>query len=165
MAWSSVAASEVDAHSWRDHTQSVLELLMQDTQRALQAHAPRQPAAPPRAAPVVAQPKPAPVRDTIRLVELFGAGDQLTAVVQVNGQRKEYKPGASLPYAGGGRRVEYRLLRIVDTCVVLQKGKGAIRTACYEPQRAKPALSAVSVGSQVPAATALSAPLPYTRAP
>src|SRR5690606_18381346 len=92
------AQAQAAPPAWEEHAQSVLELLMTDTQRALQAAKLRQLSDTAQTASTV-KPKAAaspPARDTIRLLELFGYGEQLTAVLDVNGKRKKYLPGASL---------------------------------------------------------------------
>ncbi len=161
-AWAQSTSS-----SWEQHAQSVLDLLMLDTRRALDEHAARST----RSKAVVSQPERTqqsqgskPAVDQIKLVKLYGHSERLTVVLNVNGHRKEYRPGATLPYGGGGRHREYRLLRIVDTCVVLRKGNGPTRTACYQPQSRDP--HARTRNSARPAAlSSLAAPLPMQGEP
>lgn len=136
------AAGPVQASSeaWHAHAESVLELLQVDTRRALDNMAagrppaadatPRLPEPPAGGAPVRA------ARDRVELAALYGTDGKLTAVVYVNGQRKEYRPGATLPYAGEGASREYRLIRIVDSCVLLQRQNSRqTRSACFNPAR------------------------------
>lgn len=114
-----------------------------------------------RPAPAVPAPRPALASSGVRLTALYGTAGQLTAVLDVGGVRKEYRPGASLPYGGNGSATEYRLVRIVDTCVVLRRGtQGRLRTACYAPTSPVPRPS-----SHVGASPAmLAAPLPVDNA-
>src|SRR5690606_25504498 len=110
-------ASEKNADpGWREQITSVLELMQQDARKARQAAGLESPrtVAPERTAA-------AAVDDRLQLTALYGSAGALTVVVHVNGARKEYRPGATLPYGGAGSRKEYRLERIVDTCVVLRK--------------------------------------------
>lgn len=117
-----------DDLAWQDQTASVLELLQADTRRALlrEGGAATREASPAR--PV------APAEDVLRLAALYGTADQVTAVLYVNGVRKEYRPGASLPYGGAGSAREYRLQRVLDSCVVLRKARASrVRSVCFEP--------------------------------
>lgn len=162
VAWLSAGTSDAVARpgaTWEKHTESVLELLMQDTRRALEHYESRRTGSRPEVKPADRTPARA-MADRIELIELYGHGDTLTAVLAVNGQRKEYRPGATLPYGGQGSRNEYRLVRIVDTCVVLRKGSGPLRTACYQPRMH---YGTVRPGTAVRGRSAdgpLSAPLP-----
>lgn len=151
LACGAVWALPPDQAVWRDQTASVLELLKEDTRRALEqeglADRQRPADAPARAVP--------PAADTLRLAALYGTAGQLTAVLYVNGVRKEYRPGASLPYGGAGAVREYRLQRVLDSCVVVRKaGVARIRSVCFEPV-ADPALVAMPAE-----AAALDSPLP-----
>nr|MBF0684621.1 hypothetical protein [Pseudomonas sp.] len=135
---SSVSAS---SEAWHAHAESVLELLQADTRRALDNVAGRAPQAAgqmessgraPVAPDRVAADRVAP--DRLELAALYGTAGRLTAVVYVNGERKEYRPGATLPYAGKGAAGEYRLVRIVDTCVLLKRRNARqTRSACFNP--------------------------------
>ncbi len=161
------AAAQVGAsppeHAWHANASSVLELLQADTRRAfegLRAAEPPRDAAP--AAPVNSGPK----ADRIELAALYGTAGRFTAVVYVNGVRKEYRPGAKLPYAGGGSASEYRLLRIVDSCVILQKAKAArVRSACFRPASeadTAPSLAGSTALAAGDPGAALNTPLPVS---
>lgn len=160
-----LAHAEPQADAWHANADSVLELLQADTRRALEnANLPARdsPAAEPAQATAVKR------ADDIRLAALYGVDGNMTAVVYVNGVHKEYRPGAKLPYAGAGSAVEYRLLRIVDSCVVLQKkGSKRVRSACFQPAL-EPAFLAPRVGSTALAsgsADVLGSPLPLPARP
>lgn len=137
--------------AWHADTATVLELLRADAQRAMASLAPVLPA------PQEATTAVAPRQAQVRLAKLYGTAGQFTAVVYVDDVRKEYRPGASLPYGSRGGSAEYRLVRIVDTCVVLRRGGGGpIRTACFAPQpEPSGAPVAAAIGTDV-----LNAPLP-----
>ncbi|GAA5233810.1 hypothetical protein FOZ76_07030 [Verticiella sediminum] len=121
------------------HGQAAWHAEAQTVQALLQAERDRLPGAPHAHAGSAAQQAPARVLpgETLTLVELYGVGTQLTAVVLVDGVRKEYRPGASLPYGGRGAS-EYRLLGIVQGCALLRRGAGAVRTVCHRPAPAAP---------------------------
>lgn len=152
-------AAIASSEAWHAHAESVLELLQADTRRALAGMPGASgPAAPAARSPV--QPPKAP--DRIELTALYGTDGKFTAVVHVNGVRKEYRPGATLPYAGNGAAREYRLVRIVDSCVLLKKqNQSRTRSACFNPTLQ---LDAVPVRQGNPAmagaASSLNAPLP-----
>lgn len=146
---------QASSEAWHAHAESVLELLQADTRRALDSMAAGRPgsAADAAARPPGAQGQPsdqagpaapAPARaarDRVELAALYGTAGRFTAVVYVNGQRKEYRPGATLPYAGDGAAREYRLVRIVDSCVLLKKQNARqARSACFNPARQPDAL-------------------------
>ena len=113
-------------------------------------------------APVsAARPAPAPPR----LVALYGTAGHYTVILDVDGVRKEYRPGASLPYGGQGGATEYRLVRLIDTCVVLRRGaQGRLRTACYVPQPAPVLAPAPGSPAAAAAGDVLSSPLPLAGA-
>lgn len=154
------------SEAWHAHAESVLELLQADTRRALgslEAGRPRDPASKPdttagaadRAAPAGGVP------DQLELVALYGTAGRFTAVVHVNGVRKEYRPGATLPYAGGGAAREYRLVRIVDSCVLLKRQNARqTRSACFSPARDAEPLHADRRALVTGEAASLSMPLP-----
>lgn len=165
------------SEAWHAHAESVLELLQADTRRALDGMAAGRPG--PAADPAARSPGapgqssdqsgPAeraptrPARDRVELAALYGTAGRFTAVVYVNGRRKEYRPGATLPYAGDGAAREYRLVRIVDSCVLLKKQNARqTRSACFNPARQPDALP-LQQGRRTLAAgetASLDAPLP-----
>lgn len=133
--------------AWEEQITSVLELMQHDARRA------REGAGVVATGALVKSATPA-ADDRLQLAALYGSAGALTAIVYVNGVRKEYRPGASLPYGGAGSRREYRLERIVDTCVVLRKpGARSTRSACYQPEATPLPVAPSSV-------VALDAPLP-----
>lgn len=148
--------------AWHANAESVLELLQADTRRAWTATG-LSSQSPPAPSSAAAQPP-----DELELAALYGTSGRLTAVVYVNGVRKEYRPGAKLPYAGAGGAREYRLLRIVDTCVVLQKTGRAARSVCFRTDMPEPGSPPSLAGSTALAAghsPALGAPLPAAMRP
>jgi len=148
---SSPAPVRASSEAWHAHADSVLELLQAETRRALDgmvadrpqatstAPAPAQGRQEPTSPDRVAPDRVAPDRvlpDRVELAALYGTAGRYTAVVYVNGMRKEYRPGATLPYAGGGAAREYRLIRIVDSCVLLKRQNARqTRSACFNPPR------------------------------
>lgn len=162
------AAAQPPSDVWPEHVGTVLELLQAETRRAIESVQPRH--ATPGTPAAEGTGRPArPAAAVIELAALYGTRDSLTAIVYVDGVRKAYRPGAALPYAGAGSAHEYRLVRIVDTCVVLRKGaRGALRTACFQPGASapRPAVHADGPGLDGPGrdraghGAALGAPLP-----
>ena len=165
------ASARASAEAWHAHAESVLELLQADTRRALGDLAGRAPQTAGQADPSggsrAVQEPVAPGRvapDRLELAALYGTTGRLTAVVYVNGVRKEYRPGATLPYAGKGSASEYRLIRIVDTCVLLKRRNARhTRSACFNPSSQPDAVPPRSDSRVLAAggeATSLAAPLP-----
>lgn len=149
--------------AWHANAESVLELLQADTRRAWAATGLSNQSRPALSSAAAAQPP-----DELELAALYGTSGRLTAVVYVNGVRKEYRPGAKLPYAGAGGSREYRLLRIADTCVVLQKTGRAARSVCFRTDMPEPGSPPSLAGSNALAAghsPALGAPLPAAMRP
>lgn len=138
---SAPAPVRASSEAWHAHADSVLELLQAETRRALDGMVADRPQA------TITAPAPAQGRqeatspdrvlpDRVELAALYGTAGRYTAVVYVNGMRKEYRPGATLPYAGGGAAREYRLIRIVDSCVLLKRQNARqTRSACFNPAR------------------------------
>jgi hypothetical protein len=138
--------ARASSEAWHAHAESVLELLQADTRRALDSlaagrlqSATSTPASTPGVADGAAPARAAP--DELELAALYGTAGRFTAVVYVNGVRKEYRPGATLPYAGRGAAREYRLIRIVDSCVLLKRQNARqTRSACFNPARQQDAV-------------------------
>lgn len=115
--------------AWHEQAETVRALLRADAARVLAREAP---AAPEPVEPGAAA-ATAPVAPGLALVALYGVGRELTAIVEVDGVRKEYRPGASLPHGGAGAAREYRLIGLLDNCAVLRRGQGRARSVCYRP--------------------------------
>lgn len=112
-------------------TGTVLELLRLDAQQAL-AQLRGGPGLPGTARAEAAAPTAStPVVDRIEVAAIYGTAGRLTAVLYINGRRKEYRPGAPLPVGSATARGEYRLVRIADGCVWLAAGARQ-RSACYD---------------------------------
>jgi len=165
---SAPAPVRASSEAWHAHADSVLELLQAETRRALdgmaagRAQATTSTTAPAQAnQEAVAPDRVAP--DQLELAALYGTAGRFTAVVYVNGMRKEYRPGATLPYAGGGAAREYRLVRIVDSCVLLKRQNARqTRSACFNPARQPDAVAPHSDHRMLAAgeAASLNTPLP-----
>jgi len=120
------------ALAWEGQRERVLELLLEDTRRAL-AFAPDAQAVPASAEAAAAQPSSAPA---LSLLALYGVEPHYTVVLDVEGQVRTYRPGASLPLERPDPSREYRLLRVADRCAVLRRGGQRARTVCHAPRHA-----------------------------
>ncbi len=117
---------------------------------------------PARAATLAPMPMPMPAgplaapAGQMRLTALYGTAGRWTAVLEIGGERKVYRPGASLPVGGQGAAAEYRLLGVRDGCVVLRRASHAPQAVCFEPHDAH----GMPAPGRAGAAGALSSPLP-----
>ncbi|GAA4322978.1 hypothetical protein GCM10023144_03460 [Pigmentiphaga soli] len=130
MAAASIAAALAAGPCWpaaasegAPELDTVREMLRLDAERALAQE--RGPAA--RPAPAHGAPR----IDRIRVQALYGMAGRRTAVLDINGERKEYREGAETPL-GGASAADYRLARIDDRCLHLVKA-GRNRVACFIP--------------------------------
>ena len=135
------------AAGWALQQAQVLDLLLADTQQALAQGATGAVAQPP-AGSVATAAAPAPVAAPVpRLRGLYGIEPHYTVLLEVAGELKTYRPGASLPINGRSGSQEFRLVRVVDRCVVLRQGaRGRLHTACYLGQPGPVRLGEQSVG-------------------
>ncbi len=119
--FSAVAQAQPELNKVRD-------MLKRDTERALANERSRQ-----AATPADKPPRPTTARiDRLSVTSIYGTSGKLTAIVLINGERKEYREGAALARGGTTASRDYRLQRIEDSCVYLQRpGKGDVRVSCY----------------------------------
>lgn len=145
--------------------EAVREMLKLDAERALALERERSPGKP-RAA--VAAPT---VRsDRVVVAAIYGIVGKRTAILTVNGERKEYREGSEVPQGHLASAREYRLVRIDHGCVHLAKAASRdTRVACYfpapdgEPGRRGEAQPALAPIGRLP--PALGMPLPLRDAP
>lgn len=157
-----VRAGEAGAEAaWALQQSQVLDLLLADTRRALGiAAAPASTA--PSATAAVKPPEATPASPVLRLRGLYGTESRYTVLLEVNGEVKTYRPGATLPINGRGAGHEFRLVRVVDRCVVVRQGaRGRLHTACYQRPLGGLGLAAPRPAAASPGLPAgLSQPLP-----
>lgn len=161
------------AAAWAAQREQVLDLLVHDTRQALAAlqAAPAPTAGPPAARPagsvVDLAARPAlPSPPHLQLRGLFGTEPHYTVLLAVDGQLHTYRPGASLPLNGRGRRHDYRLVRVIDRCVVVRRGaRGPLRTACYQSRRVEPDREQRRASADASALPSLNQPLPQLAQP
>ncbi|MGE4334645.1 MAG: hypothetical protein AB7E55_01550 [Pigmentiphaga sp.] len=143
------------ALAWEGQRERVLELLLEDTRRALAFASGLESAGsgPGTGAAVAstATSRP-PVPPAPRLLALYGVDPHYTVVLDVDGQVRTYRPGASLPLERPDPAREYRLLRVADRCAVLRRAGQGVRTVCHAPR--------LGAETSTPDAT-LAGPLPW----
>ncbi|MCK9511921.1 MAG: hypothetical protein M0R28_11910 [Pigmentiphaga sp.] len=136
------------AQAWEGQRERVLELLLEDTRRAFESGL-----QPSGGGAVVAPPPPAsPAPPALRLLALYGVEPHYTLVLDVDGQVRTYRPGATLPLERPDPAREYRLLKVADRCAVLRRAGQGARTVCHAPRFAGEAATPVP---------SLAGPLPW----
>ncbi len=118
--------------AWQQEASLVRDWMTEESRRARPDTVEKSPAANGKAEGV------APKRLPPRVRAVYGTHPDYTIWLEVDGRLRHYRPGASLPLNARNDSREYRLVKVVDRCVVLRPVNGGRNhTVCYQASTAQ----------------------------